>query len=211
VRPPLPQARHPRRCHARSFEPAGRRSRSPTSELGEGSGNDVFKGGQAAWVKHGCIDCGQVIVVHEHSSYQEIKGCQQRELLERLHDFDRFREAAQQPKVGYLSPDPQATTLKDFEPTQIFRVLSGLLEESSGESDNRRALLRNRKLAELMTGRSRISQIDVASFRKVTGVRCVPATHKLKTDRAALRRSLQKNRKTKVICYSSGSDALNLA
>jgi len=26
-------------------------------------------------VKHCCIDCGQVMAVHEHSSYQEIKDC----------------------------------------------------------------------------------------------------------------------------------------
>jgi hypothetical protein len=27
-------------------------------------------------VKHCCADCGEVIVVHEHSSWQEIKDCQ---------------------------------------------------------------------------------------------------------------------------------------
>jgi hypothetical protein len=26
-------------------------------------------------VKHCCVDCGQVMAVHEHSSYQEIKNC----------------------------------------------------------------------------------------------------------------------------------------
>jgi hypothetical protein len=26
-------------------------------------------------VTHCCIDCGQVMAVHEHSSYQEIKDC----------------------------------------------------------------------------------------------------------------------------------------
>jgi len=26
-------------------------------------------------VKHCCVDCGQVMAVHEHSSYQEIKDC----------------------------------------------------------------------------------------------------------------------------------------
>jgi hypothetical protein len=27
-------------------------------------------------VKHCCVDCGAVIEVHEHSSWQEIKDCQ---------------------------------------------------------------------------------------------------------------------------------------
>jgi len=34
-----------------------------------------FKGGNPGEVKHCCVDCGQVIVVHEHSSYVEVKLC----------------------------------------------------------------------------------------------------------------------------------------
>ena len=41
----------------------------------EGWGNDVFQGRQSGEVKHCCVDCGQVIVVHEHSSYVEVKLC----------------------------------------------------------------------------------------------------------------------------------------
>jgi hypothetical protein len=34
-----------------------------------------FKGGNPVEVKHCCVDCGQVIAVHEHSSYVEVKLC----------------------------------------------------------------------------------------------------------------------------------------
>jgi hypothetical protein len=35
-----------------------------------------FEGGKGAMeVKHCCVDCGQVMAVHEHSSYQEVKDC----------------------------------------------------------------------------------------------------------------------------------------
>jgi hypothetical protein len=27
-------------------------------------------------IKHVCLDCGEVLAVHEHSSWQEVKDCQ---------------------------------------------------------------------------------------------------------------------------------------
>ncbi len=41
----------------------------------EGWGTMFFKGGNPVEVKHCCVDCGQVIVMHEHSSYIEVKNC----------------------------------------------------------------------------------------------------------------------------------------
>lgn len=48
----------------------------PAPDLGEGAGNYVFQlGGRQMEVKHCCVGCGEVMEVHEHASYQEIKDC----------------------------------------------------------------------------------------------------------------------------------------
>ena len=76
-RPPLPQARPRRRRHSCRFV-SGRTSKIyPGTRSGfEGAGNDVcLREANPLEIKHCCVDCGQVIAVHEHSSYVEVKLC----------------------------------------------------------------------------------------------------------------------------------------
>jgi len=35
----------------------------------------LFAGGKAMQIKHVCQSCGEVMAVHEHSSWQEVKDC----------------------------------------------------------------------------------------------------------------------------------------
>jgi hypothetical protein len=44
-------------------------------ELVEGSENLMFREAPKVEIKHVCHSCGEVMAVHEHSNYQEVKNC----------------------------------------------------------------------------------------------------------------------------------------
>src|ERR1700752_1546123 len=43
---------------------------------GEGAGNDFFWRRVQVEIEHCCASCGEVLAMHEHSSWQQVKDCQ---------------------------------------------------------------------------------------------------------------------------------------